>query len=216
MPSPVGHSLAAVVVLGIDSLSGRRARRPKGRRAERRALVGRLLFIALAIFAANAPDLDFAPGLIAGDADRFHHGPTHSLAAALVFGLAVFLVARVVSPRSALRVGGILFLAYVSHLLLDMMSIDTRPPRGVPFFWPLTSEHFAFPIELFRDIKRDGAAGNFFSSLLVKYNAYSVLREFVVMGTLLAVGRLGVFLRDGRRSWSRNRRVLERAHDRVA
>jgi membrane-bound metal-dependent hydrolase YbcI (DUF457 family) len=214
MPSPIGHSLAGIAVFGLGRTSRRRG--PQGRRARRRAQLAQLLVFLAVVFAANAPDLDFVPGLLVGDADRYHHGPAHSLGAALLFAVAATLAARIWSPRSALRIGILLGLAFCSHLLLDMLSVDLRPPRGVPLLWPLSAQYIALPLELFKDIHRDTAAGNFFLSLLVKHNAYSVLWELVVMGLVLALGRCGMFVRDGLRSWSRSRRVMARARDGAA
>lgn len=187
MPSPIGHSLAGVAIFG--------ARRSLGEPAHRTRL-GTLLVLALLVFAANAPDLDFLPGLLIGDADRYHHGPAHSLGAALVFGIVATALARVFAPRAALRYGALMTLAFVAHLLLDMMSVDTRPPRGVPLFWPLVDRNFAFPIELFLDIHRNTGTGNFFTGLLVKHNAYAALWEFVVMGSVLVLGRAGGFVAE--------------------
>ncbi|MBE3582074.1 MAG: metal-dependent hydrolase [Thermoanaerobacteraceae bacterium] len=68
-----------------------------------------------------------------------HRGVFHSLLAAAVFGLALFLYLR-------FRAGAYTFLAlpfaagYVSHLLLDALT-----PEGVPFLWPLKLR-FGFPL----------------------------------------------------------------------
>src|ERR1044071_7547790 len=63
MPSPVGHSLAGLIAYQIAPEIDGMAR-------------GRV--VALYLLAANAPDLDFLPGLIVGDPNRFHHGISHS------------------------------------------------------------------------------------------------------------------------------------------
>ena len=62
MPSPIAHSLAGVALYQV--------------RPERRH---QLALLALLVVAANLPDLDFIPGMIMGNADRYHHGPSHSL-----------------------------------------------------------------------------------------------------------------------------------------
>src|ERR1041385_6780612 len=84
VPSPVGHSIAGLIAYQvapeIDGLARRQV-------------------IALYLFAANAPDLDFLPGLLVGDPNRFHHGVSHSGGLALLFAIAVSLILRRRSRR---------------------------------------------------------------------------------------------------------------------
>lgn len=102
---------------------------------------------ALYLFAANAPDLDFLPGLFAGDLARYHHGPSHSIAFAIVFGLCAgaFFSRRVY----AFVMGSSL---YLSHVLLDYLVRDPSPPRGVPLFWPFTHEYYMAPFAFYRAV----------------------------------------------------------------
>ena len=203
MPSPVGHSLAGVAVFAASrALHGPLPESGRGARLRR------LLILAVLVLAANAPDLDFLPGLIVGDPDRYHHGPAHSLGAALAFGLVITAVTRSIAPRLALRSGVLMTLAFVSHLLLDMLSVDVQPPRGVPLLWPLTQTNYAFPIELFLDIRRNTATGNFFTGLLVKSNVYSALWEAFVMSSVLALGHAAGGVAQVLRSRIGNRRAL--------
>ncbi len=191
MPSPVGHSLAAVALSGL----GRRwfgpsaSSTPGAVPGRRRVFARELTLLGGLIFAANAPDLDFVPGILIGDPDRFHHGPSHSLGAALLFGIICTLAARAFRVRRPIRFGLLMTIAFISHLVLDMFSIDRRPPAGVPLLWPFSQHYFVVPIALFLDIKRNRDAGNFFSSLLVSHNLIAMAWEFVVMGLVLAVMR---------------------------
>src|SRR4029450_4324861 len=60
--------------------------------------------LAGAVLFANAPDLDFLPGLAVGDPDAFHRGVTHTLGAAVVGAAAVWLLAlcgRAAPPPSS-------------------------------------------------------------------------------------------------------------------
>lgn len=50
--------------------------------------------IALYVFAANAPDLDFIPGIFTGHANRFHHGISHTLGFSVLFALSMYLISR--------------------------------------------------------------------------------------------------------------------------
>jgi membrane-bound metal-dependent hydrolase YbcI (DUF457 family) len=165
-----------------------------------------LLWSALLIFAANAPDLDFVPGILIGEPDRFHHGPAHSLGGALVFSAVVWVIARRVRPEKAVAAALLLGLGFMSHLFLDMCSMDTRAPNGVPLFWPLSSTYIMMPIPVFLDIQRDPRASNFFTSLLQPHNLTAALWELVVMGLVLAVLRAAALVTAAIRTRALQRR----------
>jgi membrane-bound metal-dependent hydrolase YbcI (DUF457 family) len=148
-----------------------------------------LVWTALLIFAANAPDLDFVPGILIGEPDRFHHGPAHSLGGAVLFAGLVWLIARRVVPKKAGAAALLMGIGFVSHLFLDMCSMDTRAPNGVPLFWPFNSTYIMMPIPIFLDIQRDPRASNFFTSLLRPHNLTAAIWELLVMSLLLAILR---------------------------
>ena len=77
MPSPILHTAAAASVarLGLR---------------ERFTWRDAALFAAL----ANLPDVDFIPGLLAGEPLRHHHGITHSLAFAAAASAGAFLALK--------------------------------------------------------------------------------------------------------------------------
>src|SRR5689334_17351566 len=85
MPSPIAHSVAGLVVahLALRSNSNLQSCGP-GLAPSRRS---RVLWAGALIFAANAADLDFLPGLFVGNVNLFHHKITHTLFAAMVFAL---------------------------------------------------------------------------------------------------------------------------------
>ena len=142
---------------------------------------------ALAVFAANGPDLDFLPGLLVGDINRFHQGPSHSLAAAMIFGIIVFLVARSLSGP-AMRLAVLGFLAYGSHLLLDFFTQDKRAPFGIPLFWPVSSDSFMSPWQVFGGVKH-GVPGDSLETALGYVfsvaNVATVAVEVVVLAPVL-------------------------------
>ena len=76
MPTPVGHTLAALAL----------------RAASRELTWGTLAdpLLWLAVVAANAPDFDFLPGLLLGNEGLYHRGAGHSLGGAFIFSSAVF------------------------------------------------------------------------------------------------------------------------------
>lgn len=131
MPTSVAHIIGGYAALeaGTDA-SARRG----------------IFFLVLVIFAANLPDLDFLPGVLAGDAGLFHRGASHSLLAALIVAAVAGwgLGSRLGGFR---RVAGWTFLAYASHLLLDTLVPDaTGATAGIPLLWPLIGGELGLPI----------------------------------------------------------------------
>jgi inner membrane protein len=179
VPSPVGHSLGVLALIGFL--------RQDGRALSRRTLATALAVISVA---AIAPDFDFIPGILIGDNNRFHHGPSHSFAAAILAGLACWLVARASRFAMPVRLGVLTGASYASHILLDMLTTDGLAPYGVPVFWPWSVDRLSFPIHIFVDIKRAPGVQNFFVSLLVPHNAWALAREAAIVATTVLVYRL--------------------------
>src|ERR1051325_2574233 len=115
MPSPVGHSLAGLIAYQIAPEIDGLARRQ---------------VIAWYLLAANAPDLDFLPGLMAGDPNRFHHGVSHSSGLALLFAIAVSLLLRLRQREWRWKQFFVFLGLWLSHLILDYLSEDSSPPYG--------------------------------------------------------------------------------------
>src|SRR5687767_7177296 len=132
MPLPLAHSavgLAAYLAFRKNILTHVSRKR-------------RWALAALVVVAANLPDLDFLPGLLVGQPNRFHHGPSHSLAAAAIAaGLLYALSMRFFGAVPRVRLFTVLLVASLSHSLLDYCSADTSQPYGVPLFWPISSEY---------------------------------------------------------------------------
>jgi len=197
LPSPIVHSLAGLGLVRIvpDTSPGSPASRPIGWSFSGRQIRAQLPLVAALLLAGNAPDLDFVPGILIGDAGRFHHGPAHSLFAAAIFTALVLPLARRAGFHSMRRFGLLMALGFVSHLLLDMLSTDRGVRNGVPLFWPLSEASLSFPFAVFIDIKRDLRTRSFVQSLLIWHNVYAVLWECVVLTVLLAASRVGRLVR---------------------
>jgi membrane-bound metal-dependent hydrolase YbcI (DUF457 family) len=138
MPSPLGHGLAGAVVHVVTARGG-----PELRDRTR---------IAAIVGAALAPDVDLSFFLL--DGRNHHNHETHSIgAAALVFGLAWLLGRTRRWPRAgplALAVGA----AWLSHVALDYLNVDTTPPIGIMALWPLDDGFHKCPWPIFLDIGR--------------------------------------------------------------
>jgi membrane-bound metal-dependent hydrolase YbcI (DUF457 family) len=152
---------------------------------------------AAAVLAAVAivPDLD----LLVHD----HRGMSHSVGAAVAAGIVAWIVTRsaaAASPRGRdSRPGSDLdfpienrdltperwrwalavTLAWTSHVALDWLSNDTRPPIGVMALWPFTRQYYKASVEIFPAISRRYWLAEFFV-----YNAKALLVELVILGPL--------------------------------
>jgi hypothetical protein len=134
MPSPVGHALGGISAAWL--LVPREARRRDPLRAA-------VIVAALGV----APDLD----LVA----HAHRGPTHSIGAAILVGLVVFAIV------GNLRWSVAAAAAWGSHVLLDWLGTDTRPPFGLMALWPWSQRYFESPLHLFPAVSRRYWLGEF-------------------------------------------------------
>jgi inner membrane protein len=167
MPSPIGHLLggAAVYLAGT---------RPELR--SRRMLVVTLL-------ASMVPDLDFLPGIAIGETGAFHHGISHSVGFAVLFGAMVYLFLRRVEGAIAVWTAILGFCGYLSHVVLDLLAVS-EGTRGVPILWPFSSEQIGFSLNLF-DRFRWGDIQEGVGAIIRRDNVMPVLRETLVMGSIV-------------------------------
>jgi membrane-bound metal-dependent hydrolase YbcI (DUF457 family) len=160
VPSPLGHALGGIAA-GWGS-------------APRRGIATAAILSAVAI----APDLD----LVAGD----HRGISHSVGAAVIAGVvAATLWSAFAAPplrRDTLRVALSATLAWGSHILLDWLSNDTRPPLGVMALWPFTRDYYKAGIEIFPPVSR-----RYWETRFWIYNLKALAFELAVIGPLTAL-----------------------------
>ncbi|MEK6692172.1 MAG: metal-dependent hydrolase [Nitrospirota bacterium] len=166
MPTPVAHSLAG---LGLYLLFNRKYNFLKD-------LKGFIPFF----IAATAADLDFIPGLLIGEANRYHHGITHSIGASLIVAFTFSLIFRL--NRDFIERFLIFLSLFLSHIFLDYFSIDTSFPYGVPLFWPISERYYLSEIPVFIDIQR-GNIGLLFSL----HNWIAALREVLIVGPFTVI-----------------------------
>lgn len=178
MASPVGHALLGLAV-GRAGSRRRPHRTPPATRApgsSQKSWPSWWLPAAAALVGV-APDLDFLPGLLLGDPNRYHQLQSHTFAAALLVGIGSGLLARP-TKYGSVRTACVVAVAYGSHLLLDFFTFDPREPVGIPLLWPLVDQHFASPWPLFRGI-RHGVPGQ---------GPHEVLGQIFSVHNLAAVG----------------------------
>jgi membrane-bound metal-dependent hydrolase YbcI (DUF457 family) len=102
--------------------------------------------------AAVMPDLDFLPGFIQGQPALYHQGISHSIGFAV--GVALIMAwACCLRDHSFLLVWGLFSSAYCSHLILDLLGPDLRPPYGIPLLWPLSDHYYLAPFSVLLGVK---------------------------------------------------------------
>lgn len=139
MPTPLGHSLVGLAVMGAAPF----AAPDDGAR-------GKMWLAAYCVAVANLADLDFIwwNGDGFSVSALFHHGVTHSLGFALIVAAVAGAVARLRGRKDYARLAVLTAVLYSSHVLADMLNEDTYLINGVglPALWPLTDTYFIFPI----------------------------------------------------------------------
>ena len=164
MPSPLGHGLAGLAVHVAF------ARGPEELRSRGRA--------TLIVGAALAPDLDLLFRF--ADGRNHHNNETHSMGLALLAAAAVVLLARIGSWARPSWLGAAVGAAWLSHVLLDYLNLDTNPPIGIMALWPVSRAYFKFPWPVFLDI------GRTLEWATVRNNAVAAAWEAVLLHPVLA------------------------------
>ncbi|MCK5146668.1 metal-dependent hydrolase [bacterium] len=170
MATPVGHLLAGGVVA---------------------AVMGRFPFtrqwhlILCVSIAANLPDIDMFFGYFIGQPSYYHHMWTHSIAFILMTSICILGLALLRKNKAPVRLTLIWAAAMLTHLLIDLATIDNSSPYGMQLYWPLSREFFIGPFHLFADIYKSSSSNDFIASMFCWHNGMTVLREIVILGPLL-------------------------------
>jgi membrane-bound metal-dependent hydrolase YbcI (DUF457 family) len=172
MPSPVGHLLAgAAVAWTLDLVPGQRAWRARSAAASWFERAGGKLTLVCALLAA-APDLDLLL--------KSHRTFTHSVGAVVFVALFAGAIAAN-AGRPIWRIGLMCGGAYATHLLLDWLGADGRPPYGLQALWPLSDEWYISGLNVFRQTARAYP----FSIDAAWSNAITLVRELMILGPLV-------------------------------
>jgi len=68
-----------------------------------------------------------------------------------------------------------------------MLGKDTRPPIGIPLFWPVSDAACHFPVSIFSYVQKSSDSHTFLGSLLCWHNVRVVLEETGVMGIAFGI-----------------------------
>ncbi len=183
MSLPIVHSLVGYSVYRVSEKTGRKSLR-------------KALFTA---FAATAADIDYLPGVLVGKSHLFHHSVTHSIAAALIFGLVAGLLTSTFKKRSFLKWFFLSSAIYLSHPLLDLLS-----PSQIPLFWPFESSGIIGQIQTFWSSPLDcHSIADFACSLWNPSCIKRFWREISILGLALGLGAFRWMLRFCFKSFKR-------------
>jgi membrane-bound metal-dependent hydrolase YbcI (DUF457 family) len=109
----------------------------------------------LVLVSANAPDLDFLPGLLLGDESLFHRGAGHSIGGAVLYALGIMAATAVVAGRrKAVLAASLGLVLFTSHLFLDLFVRDTGAPHGIQLLWPFADGYVMAPWWIFPNLDR--------------------------------------------------------------
>jgi inner membrane protein len=188
LSSPIGHSLAGYLIYIFTSDQDRH--RSQGGISPLKRLKPTHLGMFLAfVVIANMPDLDFLPGLFINEPNRYHHGISHSLGAAVLISGMIALLCK----AAPFRTFGVTFVSamalYSSHLALDMLCLDARPPLGIPLFWPISNNYLQVPVlPPVRHALLDHASiGKFIADAFSIHNLMVVLTECFLAGMIVLI-----------------------------
>jgi membrane-bound metal-dependent hydrolase YbcI (DUF457 family) len=139
---------------------------------------------------ALAPDFDFIPGIFAGQPALYHRGPSHSVLAAVLAGLVGAALFRK-AGESFFPVSVTLFLAYLSHLVLDVLGPDGGYPYGMQLFWPFSASYYLSPVQLLPGVQHAATTNMglvaWLRTMLSWHNVYAVAFELAVFCPALLV-----------------------------
>jgi inner membrane protein len=192
MPLPIAHSLMGYAIAKAAKV-----------RLVRKTWLNVVVYAAL----ANLPDIDFLPGFLMGEPNRYHHFLVHSISFALCIGLIGGMIVWRRGRKSANPNlghegdGGLGFWPYFltislvvfSHCFLDLLTEDSTPPHGMVLLWPFDMQYYDMDWDLFKAVHKSNTSATFFQSLLAWYNFEVVLWELLIM--LPVVGLVKVISR---------------------
>ena len=141
MASPVFHGLAGAGLAYAMAGDGRLPLFASWRKA------GPLLFAAAIL--ACLPDVDYLPGIWRGQLNAVHQQATHSLGWVLLASAGLWLTGRAWRPAVfGWRAGTFILVLVSSHLAIDLVTVDTRAPIGIPLWAPLSDDPVHAPFAL--------------------------------------------------------------------
>jgi len=140
------------------------------------------MLILTVLVLANLPDMDYLFGAVTGFPNKYHQTWTHSLVFVTGVSLLIGLGWMLIQHTFSWKLTGIVFFILLSHLVLDMLGNDSRPPFGIQLFWPFSKKHVLSPISIFRGVKKASENHRFLKALFSWGNLKTVGLEVLILG----------------------------------
>ena len=109
-----------------------------------------------------------------------HSAETHSLGAAAIVA-SIAAVARLPVAQTRARIWLAVFLAWMTHPLLDAFTADSSVPIGIMVWWPFSAAYYHSGIMLFDAIHRPWWLPGFWA-----HNVVAAARELLIVAPLTA------------------------------
>ena len=170
MATSVGHAIAGYAISRFSKASDSGIR---------------LNIILLCVFVAAMPDLDIVPGLLLGKPVLYHQGISHSLGLAIPVSGIIAAVYKL-NGKSFSVIFLLCFAAYSSHLALDFIGPDGRPPLGIPLFWPVSERTFISPVTILLGISHASSTGDSTSEWIQNLMSFRNVGVIIVEGLVVA------------------------------
>ncbi len=165
MPTPIGHALGGAIVYSFSDSDKRK----------------KWLIALLVLFFAELPDVDFLFGFFVGNPNKYHHQFTHSFFFVILAGIVGAWLCRKINIMQFCASAVLFIAAGFSHILLDLLAVDTSAPFGEPVFWPFWNKYFISQVQIFSDVHRASTSGLFFKSMLNLHNLKTIVLEIVIL-----------------------------------
>jgi len=104
------------------------------------------MFVCMLI--ALAPDVDVIFGLCTGSLNRWHHLGTHTLGWTLLTAFCIWLYSKFALKNHSLAFWFV-FLLITSHLVIDVLTSDTKKPIGIMLAWPFSEQYWHSAVSVF-------------------------------------------------------------------
>ena len=166
----MGHVLAGALAAGVIQRNG--TWKDRG-------------WLVAVLIGANLPDIDYFFGALVDAPNRYHHLWTHSLGFVLAVALVAALSARVWRFAPPLRAALLWGDVVLSHVAVDLLTMDQSVPYGVQLFWPVSGHFVLSSWTPFGDLWKGSNTAGFLSSLVSRHNGETVLREIMILGPLV-------------------------------
>lgn len=176
MSSPIGHALSGILLSAYKE-------------SPRAGIASRLKSMSFYAFVANMPDIDFLPGFVIGAPNHYHHGISHSLGFGVMASIIFAWILRKRDNGNFATEAFFVFICFGSHLFFDLLSLDSRPPFGIPIFWPVSNEYYIVPVlpPIQHSELNHATVGEFFADALSFENLHVIGLEILLTAPFFLV-----------------------------